>query len=356
MTPLHERTEHRVARFSRRWWIGCAHSLFWVALATILIWIYADMEFTDEAELNIKLDLKSKTVALLGDERYDLEVVLSGAKTALETFRDDLTACESVLTYDVSQEYGTGKTLIPAAVLLERAAGLQRRGISVKDIQPEAISLHLDKLISIPDVPIELDAQGAKYKVLQEPPKVTIHVAESRWAKIQELLNGQPVKLKTKPVDLKNRSAEKPILAEIHPFLEGIIVTPAVKTVTFHVEILSQRVTEEIPVTVRLLTPIDWAQADNPTWRDYVFVPNPASDWRPRLKIEGEPKHLAPENVRAYIPLTDDDKKGTDAWLPRDVVVAFPPQTDLRLIGPAPKVQFRLEKRKPTVAPLPALP
>ena len=75
-------------------------------------------------------------------------------------------------------------------------------------------------------------------------------------------------------------------------------------------------------------------------------MPSSASDWRPKLKIQGKPKDLKPENVWAYIKLTDDDKKATDAWLTRELIVSFSPDANLKLQGPTPKMQFRLEKRK----------
>jgi hypothetical protein len=357
MTPMHEHAEPPAAPFSRRWWLGKAHTAFWVVLATLLIWIYADMEFTDEKKFNATISLttgESRTVALLGETQFDLKFTLSGSKSALLQFRNDLTNDGSVLQYDVSQEYAPGERLLPAAALLDKAAGLTRRGITIKDIQPEAIPLKLDKVVTIPDVPVDLDAQGATFRLKGETPKVELRVAESRWKIIQKYLKGQPPRLRTLPVDLKELPAESPVVAEVNPVLETQIVATTPKSVSFDVEVISSRTTEEVPVTVKLLCPAGWAEETNATWQDYVFVPNTASNWRPKLTIEGEPKDLKPENVRAYIELTDDDKKPA-AWLPRDVIVSFPPDVKLRLIGPAPKVQFRLDKRKPS-APVPTIP
>ncbi|MBN1556202.1 MAG: hypothetical protein JXA11_15785 [Phycisphaerae bacterium] len=353
MTPMHPHPQPTAPRFSRLWWLGKAHSAFWIVLATLLIWVYADMEFTDEVKLKSTLSLttgESKTVALLGNTQFELSFTLSGSKTALLQFRHDLNARGSMLSYDVSQEYAAGERSINAATLLEKAAGLTRRGITIKDIQPEAIPLNLDRLTVLPDVPVDLDAQGATFRLTGEAPKVELRVAESRWKKIQERLQGLPPRLKTVPVNLKELPPDKPVVAEVNPILETQPVTTTPKTVTFAVEVISTRVTQDVPVTIRLLCPAAWSEANNTTWKDYVFVPNTASDWRPKLTLEGEPKDLKPENVRAYIELTDDDKKGTASWLPRDVIVSFPPEVNLRLIGPAPKVQFRLEKRKPPVA------
>lgn len=355
MTPMHhERTEPQAERFSRRWWLGKAHTAFWVILATLLIWVYADMEFTDEVKLQANLSLttgESQTIALLGETRFDLKCTLSGSKTALLQLRHDLTAEGSVLTYDVSQEYSPGDTLVPAATLLEKAAHLAQRGITIKDVQPEAIPLKLDRLVTIPDVPVDLDAQGATFELTGETPKVNLRVAESRWKSIRERLNGQPPRLRTVPVELKEPEIDKTVEAEVSPILEGETIATNPKSVFFKVTVSSSRMLGEVIVTVKLLCPSGWAEAEDATWEDYVFVPNTASNWRPTLSIEGEVKDIKPENVQAYIELTDDDKKGTAAWLTRDVTVSFPPEVQLRLVGPTPKVQFRLEKRKPAVAP-----
>ncbi len=353
MTSIHDPSEPQAAAFSRRWWLNGAHSAFWVVLATLLIWIYADMEFTDEVKLKANLSLntsQSKTVILLGESQFELSFTLSGSKTALMQFRHDLTSKGSVLSYDVSQEYAPGETLVQTATLLEKATGLARRGITIKDIQPEAIPVRLDRVIVVPDVPVDLDAQGATFQLKGETPKVELRVAESRWKIIQERLLGQPPRLRTVPVDLKELATDAPIIAEINPVLEAQPVTTSRKTVTFRVEVISSRLTADIPVTVQMLCPTAWSEAGNATWQDYMFVPNSVSNWRPRLTLEGEPKDLKAENVQAYIELSDDDKKATAAWLTRDVIVAFPPEAKLRLVGPAPKVQFRLEKRKPTAA------
>lgn len=357
MTTLHDPSSVAL-RFSRRWWLEKAHTLLWVVLVTLLIWVYADMEFTDEMKLKADLVLhtgESRTVTLLGEKQFDLTFTLSGSKTALIQFRHELTGRGAVLSYDVSQDYAAGERLVPAAALLEKVAGLARRGITIKDVQPEAVPVQLDRLVVVPDVPVDLDAPGATFQIQGKTPVVELLVAESRWKAIQDRLKGQPPRLKTVPVDLKTLAAGRTVTAEVQPLLEGEPIASAPRQVTFFATLLSSRATQEVTLPVKLLSPTAWAEAGNPTWQEYVFVPSDVSNWRPRLVIEGEPKDLKPENVQAWIELTDDDKKGTAAWLTRDVVVSFPPGSTLRLVGPAPKVQFRLEKRKPLAAP-PTLP
>ena len=350
MTPRQEPPAPATRRFSRLWWLSGLHNLFWVSLVTILIWIYADMRFTSEEEFNITLILdtgKSTQLVLLQPREHSISFVISGSQTSLEEFRKELSLKESTLFYDVSQEYKPGQGPVPAADLLKKAAGLKKLGITIKSIKPEAIVLNLDKLLTM-DVPVELEITGATLESPPAPKKVTIRVPETNWKEIETRLKGRPAKLKTQPVDLSKHPWGKDLRveADISPLIQGIKVDPIKKKLTFDVRILSSLRTDFIPVTVQILTPTDWVSNDNTTWGEYVFVPNPASDWRPKLEIEGEPKDLKPENVWAYIKLTDGDKQATDAWLTRELIVSFSPDANLKLKGSAPKMQFRLEKRK----------
>ena len=352
MTPRHEPSVPKAKQFSRLRWLSWAYNLFWVSLVTILIWIYADMKFTGEEEFDITLKLdaagRSKKFVVLPPDEHRLSVVISGSQTSLEQFRKDLSSKESTLFYDVSQEYSPGQGPVSAADLLEKAARLKQQGITIKSVKPEAIDLNLDKLLTKEDIPVKLNTTGASLQSDPAPGKVTIRVPETKWEEIKTHLKGQKAKLETLPVDLSNRPLEEDIQieAEINPFIQGIDVQPVQQKIAFTVRIISPLDTESIPVTVKILTPTDWARRDNTTWEEYVFVPNPALEWRLKLEIEGEPKDLKPENIWAYIKLTDDDKQTTTTWLPRELIVSFAPDTNLKLKGSAPKMQFRLEKRK----------
>jgi hypothetical protein len=43
------------ARFSRTWWLSRSRNALFVALVTVLVWVYADVEFTDQMELTATL-------------------------------------------------------------------------------------------------------------------------------------------------------------------------------------------------------------------------------------------------------------------------------------------------------------
>ena len=215
----------------------------------------ADMRFTAQEEFNITLVLdtgKSKKFVLLPPSEHQLSFEVSGSQTSLEKFRKELSSKESTLFYDVSQEYSPGQGPVPADELLKKAAGLKQLGITIKSIKPKAIDLNLDKLLTIKDIPVDLDATGATLQTPPAPRKVTIRVAETKWKEIETQLKGQPAKLKTKPVDLSKRLSGEDIQveADISPFIEGVEVAPVTESVTFTVRIISPLVKN--PTVVRL--------------------------------------------------------------------------------------------------------
>lgn len=342
-------------RFSRAWWLSVVHDLLWVTLATVLIWVYADMEYTDEAELMVTLQLHtgdSENVMLLSAPEYDITFRLSGSQSSLETFRRELADLGGVVRYDVSQDYAPSEGFQPADLLLRRAfrsADLGIQGLIVKSTEPVSLPLNLDSVERIADVPVDLVSTGAELASPPPPQRVDILVAASQWKKIQPRLTGPP-RLQTQSVDLQDRKPgiHENIQAEVLPVLEGIPVRPQPSTVQFDVEIISPTDTLEMVVSVQVLTPPSWAEPDNTTWQEYSLVRQTPSDWRPRLTIVGPKKDLRPENVRAFIRLSDDDKKPTTSWWEQEVTISFPPGTNLRLQGPAPKVKYRLERRSTT--------
>ena len=46
-------------RFSRRWWLRGLRTLFWIALISVLIWLYADLEHSKEREFRATIRLNT---------------------------------------------------------------------------------------------------------------------------------------------------------------------------------------------------------------------------------------------------------------------------------------------------------
>ena len=174
-----------------------------------------------------------------------------------------------------------------------------------------------------------------------------IIVSQNKWDNIIAALDGALPVLKTQQVDLNVYSqGEQEITQEIVPMIEGFHVHKVEpEKATFKIKIISSTEEKIIRVRVQVLVPPAWEEAEDSTWKDYELVRKATSDWEPELKITGLQKDLLPENIYAFVRLTEDDKKPTDSWLPRDVVVTFPPGKDIKLVEPAPKVWFKLQKR-----------
>jgi hypothetical protein len=335
--------------FSREWWLGGLRSVIWLVVVTVLIWVYADMEFTDTATISsVTLTLNTNgnpQVALLSEREQQLTFEIAGSQTSIDAFRRQIEEAGSVIRYDVSRDFGPGKNVVPTRELLANAVDL--RGITVESTDPDAIEFEIDPVVTIPDVPVELDATGAKIDPPPEMQTVSIQVPKSRWDQVKMIAP----KLKTQVKDLSRfQAGTYTIRAEIHPFIDGVRVTPNPASVAFEVQIVNPLESVAIRTTVDVLCPAAWTTPEDTTWHEYELLRDPGSDWRPELQIVGPRKNLTPENVTAYVRLTDDDKKPVDSWLEREVKVNFPPDTDLQLQGPAPKVRFKMQKRPTTPA------
>ncbi|NBB96308.1 MAG: hypothetical protein GVY16_11295 [Planctomycetes bacterium] len=334
--------------FSKDWWLGGLRNLVWIALVTVLIWVYADMEFTDTASISsVTLTLNTQgnpKVMLLSDRELSVSFEVAGSQTGIENFRQQLEEAGSNILYDVSRDYGPGTMDVQTRELLTQALDL--KGITIESAEPQTVRIELDALKTIPNVPVDLAYTGAKLKGDPLPALVTIRAPESRW---QQAGVAEP-RLSTQVKDLSRLPADThTVQAEVNPFIGDLRVLPKPTTVSYEIDIVSALASETIPKPVSVLTPAAWSDPEDTTWDDYVLIKDEASDWRGvNLTIVGPRKDLTPDNVTAFIRLTDEDKKPVDSWLERQVQVYFAPGTDLQLQGPAPSVRFRMQQRQPS--------
>jgi hypothetical protein len=363
MTP--RRTVERPVkppRFSRRWWWGQLHDLFWVLLATLLIWIYADMEFTDTQKVTMTLrlttgDPTSSMMELLSQKEYTVTMEISGNRSILERYRQRLAAQGSTLTVNVAQDYESGDRAVPTRELLQKAANLRGQGIAIKSVAPQAVAVHLDRLVRVTDVPVRLDYTGA---VLEQPdPTATVdlRVLETQTDRLNELLHarpGQPV-LSTQRIDLKALEPGKAetLQAEVLRAVDGIEVRPEPSTVTFEVRVKRTTSVRHIQVSVKILTPPEWAEtglsAAPAMWTEFALDRQNLDDWRIELSVSGPTENLKEENIVAYVELTNNDrpKPGDDSWLPgKQVKVRFREGTGLSLTRQPPELKLRLKRRQ----------
>lgn len=347
-----------------------ARNLLWVALITVLIWVYADMESTSEQEFHATLRLttgKSQNLMLLGGNGAPSDIPLTfslrGTHNGLQAFQDWLRDRGSVLTYDVS-DYTPSKTPISerAATVLSRVADLTKRGLTLASAEPAAVGFRLDKRIRRDNIPVDFKPIGGKLAGLAtiKPSRVSISLSESAWSEIEKLPEDQR-KLWAKPVDLKTLPLDKPFMVEVIPSIvvqadkPPIHVDPDPDSVQVEVQVQEMVQTRLFKITPRILLPVNWTEDE--TWSEYRLVRSPTDKtWTREITVRG-PKAdidgLKPEDIDAYVMLGEDDKKPVASFPPREVTVRFPPNVNVEIVGEKPTVSFKLEKRNASPTPPP---
>jgi len=341
-----------IARFSRRWWLSAGRNFLWVAIVTLLIWVYADMEVagTERVMLTVRLTTgNSQELMLLSDSDHRVGFAVRGPRGALERFVNKYN--NSVLSFDVSKSYKLGSQAIPTADILNEQLKPLELGLEIRSASPPAISgVHLDRRRH-ESVRVQFVYTNAE---LEEPPKerkVRISLAESQW---QEIRGKQPdPALRTVEKNLQTEQTGVPITvkADIIPVLEGLEVTLEEKSIEFTIVIKQLTGTKSILIAVTVLAPPAWVE--DGTWKEYVLERQEPADWRKEIDVTGprtDLERLNPADVHAYIVLTDEDKKPVGSWLTRPVLVDFPKGLNVTAAEKL-TVGFRLKRAAPTTPP-----
>ncbi|HUT01090.1 MAG TPA: hypothetical protein VM031_01445 [Phycisphaerae bacterium] len=329
-------------RYTRAWWLARGRSALWVAVVTVLVWIYADVEFTDEKELSATIQLSTPAagkLVLLSRKRVAVSFKVQGRRSALDRLEQHLHMPKTVVRYQVAE----GDTEISTRDVLNRSPLFLREGLTCLSASPSSVKVRLDRKISVPDIPVKFEYTGAfPSKVTIEPPKMDIRVAKTEWEQVKKA-EPSPV-LRTVSVALKSGQSDKPFDVEVIRRIAGVPVEPERLTVTVTVKIAQLTETEELTVPVQVVSPTNWLE--DGTWQQYVLKRQNAAEWRAKIQVTGTRKHLDQLKggaVQAYIVLTDDDKKPV-SWLTRQVVVHLPRELNLSRLGTGPSVTFKLEK------------
>ena len=335
---------------SRHRWAGTMRDLFWVALVSVLVWVYADRKVTETKTFVTSIRLTTgKSADLVVLDKAEWRGVIykvEGSREALDRYERRVK--ESV-TYDISaQVAGDAKAFpcdvaIPTRDILNQDRSVNEGGLKVTSADPEAINARLDRLVNV-SVPVEL--VYSKAELVDPPtPNVEIAISESKW---REIGRTEPnAKLRTVEKDLSGKPAGKaaPVTFDIIPEIANMPVTLPHASIEVPVTISQVTDTISMTVTVRVLTmPGDWEDS-----RKFDLIQKDKAEWRPEVRITGPTKELValqPKDIDAYIVLADDDKKPVESWLPpHPVQVRFPPSMQVRLDGSPPTVTFKLQKR-----------
>lgn len=348
-------------RFSRQWWLGRGHTLFWVAIVTVLIWVFADLRFIGETPLTAVIQLNAVSnpnLVLLSDSdppvqvsklEVDISFIISGNRTALDRFREQLQERALQLRYDLSEHYRPGENLIliQAEDIVNRVLEPSKTGVTVVSTTPASVPVRVDHLISV-EVPVEFAYMGGALSGDPQitPEKVAIRVAKSAWDRISQ--SGAPApRLKTLREDLSKRPPGENEWKNLRleRSIGDVRVIPEPAAVTVIAEISQRDATREITVPVRVLCPLSWTWDD--TWRDYDLVLEDPSERQKTIKITGPKKDIdrldPAKDVEAFIVPREEDKEGS-RWTGK-VEIRFREGFRLKLVGENPTVVYKLERR-----------
>ncbi len=324
----------------------------WVVVIVLLVWVYADIHFTDEQEVTAVLHLHTKSdngMVLLSERRIPVTFRIEGNRYYRERFINRLVKNKSVLEFDVAgaKEYEPGEEYQErTANLLSKLAIFRNSSLGIISAVPARIDIRVDKMILLPDVPVEFKYIGAVLAGVPEiePARINLRLPESQRQKITP----ETLKLMTLTVDLSGKAAGTTETVNIDvltpPNLNYAKIEPQKVTVTFKVG--QQTENKKFTVTVNYLPPVAWLTGD--TSSKYQLEVKSPEDRTRVITVTGnriDLQKLSADEIHAYVVLTDSDLKPS-TWLDGEVNVQFPPGLKIRLTNkPVPPVSYRVVKR-----------
>ncbi len=135
-------------RFSRQWWAKGTRNFIWVALVTMLIWVYADLEKTDSRDLSVKVRLStgsSGDITLASPGEIEVKFTVRGSNSSIERYSRELSDQGWLVPVDVAQRgVRLGEnTLQTAEDILDPLTGISGRGLAIVAIDPRFIKISL---------------------------------------------------------------------------------------------------------------------------------------------------------------------------------------------------------------------
>jgi hypothetical protein len=345
-------------RFSRQWWFASARTFLWIVVVSVLIWVYADIEFTEVRDVRIKVRLftaQHKTVMLKERGEVELTVKARGNRTGLDRLRHWVESRGSLIEYDPSDVHALGKRSIPTAPILEKIPQEATRGLTIVSCEPGQAPI---ELVSAPrePVPVEFVSRGTTPPSwTAEPNRVSVRATKEQWQEIRASAGDRELHIQTRAVDLSASATGRSLKlnVEVLPFIEDVPVEVSPSTVAVTVEVKARTDEANLPVRVRVLSPPIWG-ADG-TWEKYSLKSRDDKEWEKTIVVRGPKQDIEKlkgekDKIDAYIVLTEADKEKLETFTDHPVIVRFPEDVQVQLIQilPNPKVGFRLEKKTPS--------
>ncbi len=335
------------SRFSRTWWTDGLKNFMFVASITLLIWIYADMDVTEEKEFNATIVFTtghSTDVVLVSQQRIKVDFTLRGTRSGLREFQRFLAEADFIIHYDVAPDSPPGANDVRVGEILRKSANLSQMELVVRSAAPSSVTLVIDKRVSRTAI-IELDYTGAKIvgQPVIKPAETTVRLA----AIDDTAMPPGPLRLKTRQLDLSATPVGQAYTTQLE------LVPPATQlpvqlqdtSVEVTVTVGPRTDHETFTVAVQILNPRTFL--DDGTWKQYEPVYKDLLELQPQVTVTGARQQLdklRAEDIQAYITFVEDDKTPVESWLQRKVTIHFPPGIDLQIVGDAPVVNFKLKK------------
>lgn len=345
-------------RFSRNWWLGGGRNLLWVVVVTLLIWVYADLEFSDTAEIKAVLHLRvgsGRDMVLLdksdmSTRELDVSFKVQGSRGSLNKYQQWLNEPNSSVLYDLPDVGYPGKLTVSIVNALNHTDALTKAGLTVISASPASVEIELARAKYLPDVEVQFRSTGETVaEAVVTPPRMGVTIAEPFWNEMSKA-QVKPV-LQTVSVDLQKLPRGQSVTVPIDPYVGGVVVRPDQPTVDVVVKISQLAGETKVTVPIRLLTPQSWSE--DGTWDRFALKRQDPADWMKSLTFSGPKKdveRLKPEDVDAYVVLTDEDKKPVDSWLTKPVLIRLRENLPLQVVGEKPTVGLKLI---PRTAPTP---
>ena len=344
-------------RFSPQWWINSARTSLWVVIVTVLIWVYADMEFTQtkDVAMTIRLNTDGAKDAVLTSDDATRKVTfqLRGSRSDLDKFAEKYRG--KVIDFNLSTRPGFRPgpdQEINSVLVLNTVSEVEELGLSVISGRPAKIGhINIEK-IELRKLPVEFVYKGVE---LSRAPvaEVEVKAPQSRW-------NVIPAKSKIRTIEKdladlpigQERKVKFQLISAVGA--EPVSLDKAEVTVSVKVVRRTAFATEPVAISVRIVTPAEWPEED--FWAKYKLVRKDRIEWRTKITVTGPRKQIdllgtdKTKTVDAYIVLTDSDAQPIASWSSRKVTLRFPPGLQVQLASgqTEPSVQFRLEKRATT--------
>jgi len=170
-------------QFTRRWWLNGLYTFAWVSIITILVWTYADQEFTTDRELVVTVRLttgRSTSRVLKSLETHKITVRIQGNRNAVDRLAPGEGKAPLEVTYDVSKVADLGRSVLDAATIIDEGLGIGEAHLSILSVSPAFIDVELGRpelpvraalslaadasselfLTSAPSVPVEFTLEG----------------------------------------------------------------------------------------------------------------------------------------------------------------------------------------------------